>query len=68
MGEGVSNDPTTKNLDGKRAKAQGLWMKEFVYEICLPIARMVEEHVLVEPSTKFIAQNNGSGEKPNKLY
>ena len=68
MGEGVSNQPTTKNLDQKRANAQGLFMKEFVHEICLPIARMVEEDVLVEPSTKFIAQNNGKGETPDKLY
>ena len=68
MGEGVSNDPTTKNLDQKRANAQGLWMKEFVYEICLPIARMVDEGTLVEPSIKFIAQNNGKGESPDKLY
>tara|TARA_Y100000593_G_C4266702_1_gene315149 strand:+ start:147 stop:1325 length:1179 start_codon:yes stop_codon:yes gene_type:complete len=68
MGAGVSNEPTTENLDKKRADAQGLWMKEFVIGICLPIAKMYEEDVLVEPSTRFIAQNNGKGESPDKLY
>ena len=43
-------------------------MKEFVREICLPIARMVDADKLVEPNTKFIAQNNDKGESPDKLY
>ena len=68
MGEGVVSQPTTKNLDQKRNNAQGLWMKEFVREICLPIARMVDADKLVEPNTKFIAQNNDKGESPDKLY
>ena len=58
----------TQNLDKKRGDAQGLWMKEFVHEICLPIARMVDADVLAEPNTKFIAQNNDKGESPDKLY
>jgi hypothetical protein len=68
MGSGVGNQPTTKNLDQKRADVQGIWMKEFVHKICLPVARMYDNETLVEPTMKCIAQNNGKGETPDKLY
>ena len=69
MGEGVTKQPTTENLDQKRTDARyGLWMKDFVEGLCVPITRMHDAGVLVEPKVKFIAQNNGKSESPDNLY
>ena len=67
MGNGVGNQPTTQNLDQKRADSEGCFKKKFVREICVPIAEMFADK-LNEPDLKFIAQNNGKNETPDKLY
>ena len=68
MGNGVGNQPTTDNLDDKRVKSMGCFMGDFVREICVPLAKMFDEDKLRSPDLKFIAQNNGKGETPDKLY
>ena len=68
MGSGVGNQPTTHNMDIKRVASMGCFLREFVREIVLPLSEMWEEDVLHEPDLKYIAQNNGKGETPSKLY
>ena len=62
---------TIKDLipkDDKRIKNLGCFMGDFVREICVPLVKMFDEDKLRSPDLKFIAQNNGKGETPDKLY
>jgi len=68
MGNGVGNQPTTQNMDQKRIDSEGCFMKEFIRPIVLPLAEMFRLGILHEPDLKFVAQNNGKGETPDKLY
>ena len=68
MGNGVGNQPTTKNMDQKRIDSSGCFMKEFIRPIVLPLAEMFNNSILHEPDLKFVAQNNSKGETPDKLY
>ena len=43
-------------------------MRDFVRPIVLPLAKMFEQAKLKSPDLIFIAQNNGKGESPDKLY
>ena len=70
MGQGVSKDkePTTQNLDQLRDNAYGCFTREFLKSIVLPLAEMYENQMLHEPDIRFVSQNNGTGETPDKLY
>jgi hypothetical protein len=68
MGAGVNNQPTTLNLDKKRQDAQGIFLREFVLPLAVPLVEMYNKRILKEPELRFIAQNNGKGETQDILY
>jgi hypothetical protein len=67
QGAGVSPAPTTQNLDTLRKNNEGSFMKH-VREYCIPLADMFSDEAIKSPEVKFVAQNNGKGESPDKLY